>query len=150
MRLKCRYLFTLGLLLLATTLYAQEGLNITGVFDYYGHRHGSTMVQLSTEVLKSYEMTYYKSLSFRPESTGNHSIEWITACIGHDKQRARKIKETMLDGELKSGYYQLPQLRKDINRFILFKRNGKKATLIYLEGTLSSAELVDLLINKKK
>ena len=55
----------------------------------------------------------------------------------------------MLDGSLKSGYYQLPQVKNGVNRFILFKLGDRrKATLIYIEGSLSSAELVDMLLKK--
>jgi hypothetical protein len=137
-------------LLVPVGMYAQNDLRINDVFEHYAKRHGSTMVQLSEDVLRAYEMTFYKSLSFRPERSGNYSFNWILTCIDSDKRHAKKIKETLLDGELKSGYYQLPQARKGINRFILFNTKQKeKATLIYIEGTLSSAELVTMLFSKK-
>ncbi len=137
-------------LFFAINLSAQEGLRIADVFRQYEKKHGTTMVQLSSEVLGSYNMTLYKSLSFQPSSTGKFGIDWVTECIELDKKKAKKIKETLLDGELHSGYYQLSQVQKGINRFILFKVNEKKkATLIYIEGSLDSAELVSMLFNKK-
>lgn len=53
-------------------------------------------------------------------------------------------------GQIQSGYYQLPQLKEDVNRFILFK-TGKKgsATLIYIEGELDADDLVTMLFMKK-
>jgi hypothetical protein len=150
MNQKVKYYLSILLLLASMSVFAQSGLYTEDVFQHYGKRHGSTMVQLSADVLKAYDMTLYKSLSFHPEASGPYGWSWIIACIDQDKRRARKIKETMLDGSLESGYYQLPQARKGINRFILFKVNGKKkATLIYIEGTLNSAELVSMLFSKK-
>jgi hypothetical protein len=152
MKQKLKYLISVLMLAVALTASAQEGLNIAGVFQHYGKRHGSTMVQLSSDVLKIYEMTLYKSLSFKPTATGPYSLQWVITCIDQDKRRAKKIKETMLDGSLKSGYYQLPPQQRGINRFILFKMDNKRlrATLIYIEGTLTSAELVDMLFSKNK
>jgi len=145
-----KYLIAVLLLIAPAMMQAQENLRIGDVFSYYGKRHGSTMVQLSEDVIRTYDMTLYKSLSFRPESFGNKSLDWVIDCIDQDKRKAKKIKETMLDGSLKSGYYQLPQVKSGINRFILFKIGDKrKATLIYIEGGLSSAELVDMLLSKK-
>lgn len=145
-----KYILSVLLLFAAVELQAQENLRIAEVFQYYGKKHGSTLVQLSEDILKSYNMTFYKSLSFRPPTTGEKELDWVTACIDCDKKRAKKIKETMLDGELNSGYYQLAQVKKGTNRFILFKVGAKnKVTLIYIEGPLDSAELVSKLLTKK-
>lgn len=152
MKQKLKYFVSILMLAVALTASAQEGLNIADVFQHYGKRHGSTMVQLSSDVLKAYEMTLYKSLSFKPDITGTYGWQWVIACIDQDKRRAKKIKETILDGSLKSGYYQLPPQQRGVNRFILFKIDNRKgkATLIYIEGTLTSAELVDMLFSKNK
>jgi hypothetical protein len=151
MKSSLKYYLSALLLFVALSVSAQEGLYTNDIFQQYGRRRGSTMVQLSADVLKAYEMTLYKSLAFRPDSKGPYSWTWVVACIDQDKRHAKKIKETMLDGNLKSGYYQLPQARKGINRFILFKADDKRkrATLIYIEGTLNSAELVSMLFSKK-
>lgn len=148
MKKEIKYLIMLIMLFYTVNLSAQEGLHISDVFQYYGKKHGSTMVQLSSEVLSPYNMTLYISLSFHPTKLSN-GLDWVTDCIDQDKKRAKKIKETILDGKLQSGYYQLSQIQKGTNRFILFKINQKqKATLIYIEGTLDSAELVTMLFNK--
>ena len=67
-----------------------------------------------------------------------------------DKKKAKKVKEVVAGGQIQSGYYQLPQLKEDVNRFILFK-TGKKgsATLIYIEGELDADDLVTMLFMKK-
>lgn len=145
-----RYILLLTFLTCSLGFYGQEDLHIKNVFDHYARHHGSTMVQLSNDVLKIYDITLYKSLSFKPEISGKFNLDWVTYCIDEDKRKAKKIKETLFDGKLKSGYYQLPQVKKDINRFILFKQNDKgRTTLIYIEGSLGSAELVNMIFSRK-
>ena len=99
---------------------AQQGLQIASVFQKYGKQKGVTMVELSNEMLETY------------------------------KKKAKKVKEVVAGGQIQSGYYQLPQLKEDVNRFILFK-TGKKgsATLIYIEGELDADDLVTMLFMKK-
>ena len=41
---------------------AQQGLQIASVFQKYGKQKGVTMVDLSNEMLETYQMTLYKSL----------------------------------------------------------------------------------------
>lgn len=113
---------------------AQQGLQIASVFQKYGKQKGVTMVELSNEMLETYQMTLYKSLVFKDVE---EALPDILNCLEADKRKARKVKEVVAGGQIQSGYYQLPQLKEDVNRFILFK-TGKKgsATLIYIEGEL--------------
>ncbi len=75
----------------------------------------------------------------------------ILRSLETDKKKAKKVKEVVSSGQIRSGYYQLPQLKEDVNRFILFK-TGKKgaATLIYIEGELDADDLVTMLFMKKE
>ena len=111
---------------------AQQGLQIASVFQKYGKQKGVTMVELSNEMLETYQMTLYKSLVFKDVE---EALPTILNCLDADKKKAKKVKEVVAGGQIQSGYYQLPQLKEDVNRFILFK-TGKKgsATLIYIEG----------------
>ena len=106
-----------------------------------------TMVELSNEMLETYQMTLYKSLVFKDVE---EALPDILNCLEADKRKARKVKEVVAGGQIQSGYYQLPQLKEDVNRFILFK-TGKKgsATLIYIEGELDADDLVTMLFMKK-
>ena len=126
---------------------AQQGLQIASVFQKYGKQKGVTMVELSNEMLETYQMTLYKSLVFKDVE---EALPTILNCLDADKKKAKKVKEVVADGEVNSGYYQLPQLKEDVNRFILFKI-GKKgsATLIYIEGELDADDLVTMLFMKK-
>ena len=126
---------------------AQQGLQIASVFQKYGKQKGVTMVELSNEMLETYQMTLYKSLVFKDVE---EALPTILNCLDADKKKAKKVKEVVAGGQIQSGYYQLPQLKEDVNRFILFK-TGKKgsATLIYIEGELDADDLVSMLFMKK-
>ena len=126
---------------------AQQGLQIASVFQKYGKQKGVTMVELSNEMLETYKMTLYKSLVFKDVE---EALPTILNCLDADKKKAKKVKEVVAGGQIQSGYYQLPQLKEDVNRFILFK-TGKKgsATLIYIEGELDADDLVTMLFMKK-
>ena len=126
---------------------AQQGLQIASVFQKYGKQKGVTMVELSNEMLETYQMTLYKSLVFKDVE---EALPTILNCLDDDKKKAKKVKEVVAGGQIQSGYYQLPQLKEDVNRFILFK-TGKKgsATLIYIEGELDADDLVTMLFMKK-
>ena len=127
---------------------AQQGLQIASVFQKYSKQKGVTMVELSNEMLETYQMTLYKSLVFKDV---NNALPTILRCLEADKKKAKKVKEVVSNGQIKSGYYQLPQLNEDVTRFILFK-TGKKdsATLIYIEGELDADDLITMLFMKKE
>lgn len=135
------------LLLCSTALYAQKGLQIASIFQKYGNQKGATFVELSKMLSKEWDINHYKSLKL---SKAEKALPDIYQCLEADKQNAKKIKEVITDGVIQSGYYQLPPLKGNINRFILF-RNGKKgdATLIYIEGEIDSDDLVTLMFSKE-
>lgn len=136
------------LLTFAANAAAQQGLQIATVFQKYGKQKGVTMVELSKEMLDAYQMNLYKSLVFKD---AGDALPTILRCLEADKKKAKKVKEVVSGGQIQSGYYQLPQLKEDVNRFILFK-TGKKgsATLIYIEGELDADDLVTMLFMKKE
>ncbi|NDV59385.1 DUF6108 family protein [Bacteroides sp. 519] len=149
--MKRKIIHTMLIILFLSTgldVMAQQGLEIASVFSKYGRQKGVTMVELSNELVDIYEMKLYKSLVFKDVSS---ALPHILKCLEADKKQAKKVKEVVVGGEIQSGYYQLPQLQEDVNRFILFK-TGKKgtATLIYLEGALDADDLVTLLFMKKE
>lgn len=141
-------LIVLLLTVLPLIAKAQQGLQIATVFQKYGKQKGVTMVELSNEMLEGYQMALYKSLSFKD---AEEALPTILRALEADKKKAKKVKEVVSGGEIQSGYYQLPQLKDDVNRFILFK-TGKKGTasLIYIEGELEADDLVTLLFMKKE
>lgn len=133
--------------LFATVAQAQQGLQIASVFQKYGKQKGVTMVELSNEMLDTYQMELYKSLVFKD---AEEAMPTLLRSLEADKKKAKKVKEVVEGGQIQSGYYQLPQLKEDVNRFILFKTSKKGgATLIYIEGELEADDLVTMLFMKK-
>ena len=125
---------------------AQQGLQIASVFQKYGNEKGATYVELSKMLSKTWDITHYQSLKL---SKAEKALPDIYRCLEADREYAKKIKEVVTDGRIQSGYYQLPPVKDQTNRFILF-RLGKKgeATLIYIEGEIDSDDLVTLIFSK--
>lgn len=153
---KIRYAFALLLafLLLAPTPVSatetevmQKNLKIQEVFNRYGRKKNVTMVELSNEMLETYGMTRYKSISIKNDP---EALRFTRDCLEADQKGARKIKEVTDDGGVISAYYQLPGTAEDLNRFILFKVSQKGViTLVYIEGDLDSDDLITILFTKK-
>ncbi|MDF9830085.1 hypothetical protein M2133_001429 [Parabacteroides sp. PF5-6] len=138
----------LGLLLPApaVALEMQKDLRIQDVFTRYGKKKNVTMVELSNEMLETYGMTHYKSITIKNDAD---ALRFTRRCLEADQKGARKIKEVTDDGGIISAYYQLPTVKEDINRFVLFKVNKKGViTLVYIEGELDSDDLITLLFTR--
>ena len=146
-QLKYTLLIMLAALLLlpagAGAVEAQKDLKIQDVFTRYGKSKNVTMVELSNEMLETYGMTRYKSITIKNDP---EALRFTRQCL-----EARKIKEVTDDGGVVSAYYQLPGKSPDVNRFVLFKVNSKGViTLVYIEGELDSDDLITLLFTEKK
>lgn len=128
--------------------YAQENLQINTIFKKYGKRMGTTMVILTGETLKKYKLDSYQSITLKYDKQVS---ELVQQSLETDKKQARKMKEVISGGIITSGYYQLPEEKQHINRYILFKiSDDGTATLIYMEGSLESEELINKLFIKQK
>ncbi|SEG03837.1 MULTISPECIES: hypothetical protein [Parabacteroides] len=125
----------------------QKDLKIQEVFSRYGMKRNVTMVELSNEMLETYGLTRYKSITIKQD---DEALRFVRRCLEADQKGARKIKEVTDDGGVVSAYYQLPGNKEDMNRFVLFKVNKKGViTLVYIEGELDSDDLITLLFTKK-
>ena len=134
----------------------QKDLKIQEVFQRYGKKRNVTMVELSNEMLETYGMTRYKSITIKDDP---EALRFTRQCLEADQKGARKIKEVGMaralqmvadDGGVVSAYYQLKGVEADINRFVLFKVSKKGViTLVYIEGDLDSDDLITLLFTKK-
>ncbi|MDR1344893.1 MAG: hypothetical protein LBJ39_06015 [Tannerellaceae bacterium] len=125
----------------------QAGLRIQEVFQRYGKKRNVTMVELSGEMLETYNIAHYKSIIIRDDG---EAVNFTRRCLDADQQGARKIKEVTDGGGLISAYYQLPE-NNGLNRFILFKVSRKGVmTLVYIEGDLDSDDLITILFTDRK
>ena len=141
-----RYIVLLAMCLMASATFAQKQLAINKIFEQYGKQKGSTMVVLSDDVIKSYHLDFYKSITLPYDKKRSNEIQ---QSLETDKKLAKKIKEVISNGIIYSGYYQLPMEGKLKNRYILFKiSDNATATLIYMEGDMESEEIVNLLFGK--
>jgi predicted transcriptional regulator len=147
-----KYLFVLlaACLLFPAAASAEEmqtGLKIQEVFERYGKKRNVTMVELSNEMLETYAMTHYRSITIKDDPG---ALAFIRRCLETDQQGARKIKEVVDAGGVVSAYYQLPG-SSGLNRFILFKVNRSRViTLVYIEGYLDSEDLITILFAGNK
>ena len=114
----------------------QKDLKIQEVFQRYGKKRNVTMVELSNEMLETYGMTRYKSITIKDDP---EALRFTRQCL-----------EATDDGGVVFSFYQLKGVEADINRFVLFKVSKKGVmTLVYIEGDLDSDDLITLLFTKK-
>lgn len=111
-QLRYRLLIMLAALMLLPTgvgaAEAQKDLKIQDVFTRYGKKRNVTMVELSNEMLETYGMTRYKSITIKDDP---EALRFTRQCLEADQRGARKIKEVTDDGGVVSAYYQLPGQR---------------------------------------
>ena len=81
----------------------QKDLKIQEVFQRYGKKRNVTMVELSNEMLETYGMTRYKSITIKDDP---EALRFTRQCLEADQKGARKIKEVTDDGGVVSAYYQ--------------------------------------------
>ena len=137
------------LLTFAAHAAAQQGLQIATVFQKYGKQKGVTMVELSNEMLETYQMTLYKSLVFKDASD---ALPTILRCLEADKKKAKKVKEVVSKRANQVRLLPASQLKEDVNRFNPLTKPERKitATLIYIEGELDADDLITMLFMKKE
>ena len=104
------------------------------------------MVELSNEMLETYGMTRYKSITIKddpealayPPMSGSRSAG-STQDQGGDRRRGSGLRLLPASGQ-----------RPGRESFVLFKVNSKGTiTLVYIEGELDSDDLITLLFTKK-
>lgn len=139
-----RIMVTLAIMVACTmTAAAQEGLNVDKVFQRFGKSKGCKMVVMKNTELRGYKLQTYKSLVYK------NLYSAIEPYLAADKKSAKKVREVVEEGRIVSGYYMMAPLRGGINRYILFSNvGGHKGTVIYIEGTLSSDDIMKLCYSK--
>lgn len=145
-----KYLVLVMLLVigLSTNLNAQSDLEINKVFEKYGKQQGTVLVEMSREMLKGYDFTFYKSIM----ASGNKEAgDFARQCLEIDQKGAKKVKQVVSNGVLSSIYLQLPKKGKYF-RLVLFNEATspeRKMTLIYIESEKDSEEILKIILKKK-
>ncbi|HHT23351.1 MAG TPA: hypothetical protein GXZ87_08605 [Bacteroidales bacterium] len=145
-----KYLILISLILFGFTinLNAQSDLEINKVFEKYGKQKNSVMVEMTKEMLKGYDFTYYKSIVITENSEAG---DFARNCLKVDQKGAKKVKQVVSNGVVSSIYLQLPK-RGNHYRLILFNESttsGRKMTLIYIESEKDSEEILKIILKKK-
>lgn len=148
----CRLRLLAILVLWPACLAAQDGLKVADLFSKYANQQDVTYVELNGKILKPYHMDAYKSLTFKDVMPYRQEIQ---QCLAQDKQEnVQKTQEVTEGGILRSAFYQLSPVRRGRttqNRYILFKIGKEETgTLIYIEGSLSEQDLLDMLYQSAK
>lgn len=119
---------------------AQSALNIEGIFSRYGKEKGCKMVEMHGCTIKGYHLAEYKSLEFTTHRT---EIEQL---LNKDRENAKTIQEVIDNGVLLGGYYIMPQAKKSLNRYILYRRGSGKtpSVIVYMVGNIRKEELMKI------
>lgn len=132
----------------SANLSAQGDLEINKVFEKYGKQQGTVLVEMSREMLKGYDFTFYKSIM----ASGNKEAgDFARQCLEIDQKGAKKVKQVVSNGVLSSIYLQLPKKGKYF-RLVLFNEATspeRKMTLIYIESEKDSEEILKIILKKK-
>lgn len=145
-----KYLVLVMLLVIgfSANLSAQSDLEINKVFEKYGKQQGTVLVEMSREMLKGYDFTFYKSIM----ASGNKEAgDFARQCLEIDQKGAKKVKQVVSNGVLSSIYLQLPKKGKYF-RLVLFNEATspeRKMTLIYIESEKDSEEILKIILKKK-
>ena len=132
---------------LSGRLNAQQDLQISKVFEQYGKKKGTVMVQLTKEMLQDYNFSFFKSIVIKNDSA---AIAFARECVAKDQEGAKKIKQVVQNGKITSIVLELAPRDKD-NRLILYNESleGNAAlTLIYLESPMDVEKIMTMILKK--
>jgi hypothetical protein len=137
-----KIIFLVGFLSACCFAHAQKGLSIDTIFNDYGKREGSILIELAKDVLGHHtKINRYKSLIL-PANSG--VVDSIIEAIRIDSKDGSILMESKKDGKIETGYYCLK--KKDNSQdyeYILFTNKSKKMTLIYIKGNFPPNRLED-------
>lgn len=133
------FILSCFLLIVSTSVLAQDHLKIKGIFDKYGKQEGSTLVLLSTDILsQGSDITLYKSLITEYD---NEKEQEVLNALRQDTKDKIILSEVKKNGKIESCTYYLGNNTSKESDFILYKKKGGKITLVYVKGNFPSGSL---------
>ena len=140
-------LITMLTLLVLTALptLAQKEMKIEVLFEKdYIERHKATEVMVQGKELESYDLTLFRSVTFKDGNALSSKVEqWIEA----DTRNAYDKEVGRINGQLYYGFFCLPP-HKGKNRYLFYRNatlqpNGKdqSLTVVYMEGYATLEQL---------
>jgi hypothetical protein len=143
-----KFILLFCLLPVCLSAYAQKNLNIETIFNDYGKKEGSVLIELAKDVLGEHtRIKRYKSLIILSDSA---IVRATAASIQKDLKDGDILMESRKDGQVEVGYYCLTK-ENDSNEYeyVLFTNKQKKMTLIYIRGRFPPQDLEDELSKLK-
>ncbi|MDR1347163.1 MAG: DUF6108 family protein [Prevotellaceae bacterium] len=128
---------------------AQKNLHIDTVFENYGKRDGSVLIELAKDVLEHYtKITQYKSMIIPFD---RQIADICTDAIAKDTRNGSIMMKSKKNGKTETACYCLPKSKDSRNyEYILFTSKNKEITLIYIRGNFAPSRLEDELNELKK
>jgi hypothetical protein len=131
---------SLFVLLIGFSATAQENLEIEKIFEDYGKRDGSILIELAKDVLgKHTKISKYKCLII-PYNT--QIADACLVAISEDTKNGSAMLESKRNGKIETAYYCLSDDENNAEyEYILFNSRSKKITLIYVKGNFAPDKL---------
>ena len=135
-----KLIFLFGFLLTSSFASAQKDLNIENLFNEYGKKEGSILIELAKDVLGNHtKISHYKSLIFSPTP---EIVKEVEETIREDIKGGRKLMESKNNGKIESTYYCLKKNSdSSFRQYILYNNKSGKVTLIYIKGKFPPEQL---------
>lgn len=131
----------------STVSVAQKGLGINRIFEgEIVPKDQITETYVKGTDLEEYDLTLFRSLKIMCTSVQSENIARI---VSTDGKLNTFIKEEKIEGGMLSfAFYQFPA-KNNINRYMLYQRNGNDIKLVYIEGKVSKEKLENMFKKSK-
>ncbi|MDR2627540.1 MAG: hypothetical protein LBC40_05865 [Dysgonamonadaceae bacterium] len=135
-----------NLLLFSLASTAQKGLSIDSIFNEYGKRQGAVLLDLGKDIFNGHsQIERYKCLIIKDQQDAatriNDAVKRDFKNHGH-YGNGIIITEINDNGLLKKAFYALGcDATSRLTEYILYSRNKRKITLIYLNGRFKPHQL---------
>ena len=165
--MKRKYYLFLLFFLISSVAFSQNDLHINKIFEDYGKKEGSVLIELGKDILDNHtKINRYRSLLIVSDSVNVEIAKQIGQAIKSDFKANGSygngviLKEKFKDGILTEAIYSLgkPNNEKE-TEFIMFTYKSKQITLVYLKGKFEALQLKEELksledlfiyVNKKR
>lgn len=130
--------------LLVPRVWAQDGLNISRLFDgRYKQETNAIEVLVKGRKLEPYKLTLFRSLTVKNSPEEFQQIEEL---VTRDGRQALDKETGMIGGKLYYGFYRLPP-KNERYRYLFFRNSSLRkvesdeVTVVYMEGYATLEEL---------
>jgi len=139
-------ILTINMLFISILCSAQSGLSVDSVFNEYGRRQGSALLDLNKDVLGGHtRIERYKCLIIKANDIAANDIRKALATDRESRSKhtnAVTIKEITENGTLQNASYCLGnEAESSVTEYLLYSVSKGRITLVYLTGRFQPREL---------